>query len=156
MSGPCYYAIYACAVTSKRMRISSSTTSVPRATLNGLKPSSDCLSGNSPLRDQRAVLALDRHGHAHIAHLVLDRDFDADVEALARRDDIGGAQADRRIMLAVQQRLRQQVLARAVTRALRHAWRKIRAGLLAHRRFVDGELVHRESGCRSASAWRRR
>ena len=53
------------ATTSKRMRISSSTTSVPMATLNGFNPSSDCLSGNSPLRHEHAVLALQRHRHAH-------------------------------------------------------------------------------------------
>ena len=46
--------------------------------------------------------------------------------ALARRADVGGAQPDRRVVRAVEQRLRQQVLARSVARALRHAGRKIR------------------------------
>ena len=56
------------------------------ATLNGLKPELRLLQRKLAARDQRAVLALERHRHAHAAHLVLDRDLHADVEALARRD----------------------------------------------------------------------
>ena len=118
---------YSRAVISKRIFISSSTTSVPSATLNGLRPSSDCFSANSPLADQRAVLALHVDGHAHLVHLVLERDLHARVEAPSRAgDDVGGAQADLRVVRAVEQRSRQQVPARAIARALRHAGREIR------------------------------
>jgi hypothetical protein len=76
-----------------------------------------------------------------VAHLVLDGDLDADVEALIRRDHVSAPQTNRWIALAIQQRFGQQVLARAVARGLRHARRKFGTGLLAHRRFVDRELV---------------
>ena len=134
------------------MRISSSTTSVPIATLNGLNPSSDCFSGNSPRRHQRAVLALQRHRHAHVAHLVLDRDLHADIEPSPAATTSVRAQADRRVVRSIEQRWRQQVLARAVARALRHARRKIRRRPLAHRGLVDGELVHGNSDVEARSA----
>ncbi len=123
------------------------------ATLNGFNPSSDCLSGNSPRATSAPSLRSSVTGHAHVVHLVLDRDLDADIEALSRRDDVGGAQADRRILLAVEQRLRQQVLARSVARALRHARRKIRARLLAHGRLVDGQFVHRNTDVEPRLQW---
>ena len=72
------------AVTSNRTRISSSTTSVPIATLKGFKPELRLLERKLAARLERAVLALERHGHAHGAHLVLDRDLYADVVAFAR------------------------------------------------------------------------
>jgi hypothetical protein len=57
----------------------------------------------------------------------------------------GGAQSNFRILLAIEQCLRQHVPACAVARALRHAGRKVGACLLAHGGLVDGELVHRNS-----------
>ena len=92
-----------------------------------LEPELRLLERKFTARDQRAFLAFQHDRHAHVAHLILDGDLHADIEALARGDDVGGAQPDRRVLLAVQQRFRQQVLARAIARALRHARRKVRA-----------------------------
>ena len=128
----------------------------PHRDAERLEPELRLLQRKLSARRERAVLALERHRHAHVAHLVLDGDLHAHVEAFARRDDIGGTQSNLRILLAVEQRLRQHVLARAVARALRHAGRKVGAGLLAHGGLVDGEFVHRnpdvEARLRESSA----
>jgi hypothetical protein len=107
-----------------------------------LEPELRLLERKFPARDHRSFLAIQRDGHAHVAHLILDGDLHADIEPLARSYHFRGAQPDDGVPLTVQQRFRQHVLARAVARALRHPRRKIRTRHFTHRRLVDSQLIH--------------
>ena len=136
---------YSCALTSKRTCISSSTTRLPIATLNGLRPSCDWVSGNSP----RAMMAPSRRvaparARATPGSAPLSVTSTPASKPSSGRADIRGTQPDRRVVRPVEQRRGQQVGPRPITRALRHARREIRARGFAQCRFIDRELVDRQ------------